>query len=395
MVGRAAALAGLMLLAMLLVPGASAAGDLPFRRPAGWLPEAAALTGLRQVGRAFGEGHAAILVAEALPRDPGLEASLDAVLARLPGGTPPPAERGTGITARDQRLAFARWEGAEGLLEAVVLDDGTRRVALLLRGWELAPRHALLARDTFDTAVRSIQPDRDLPPLVPAEDAGGLEGAFTGLHFEHRPNGEGDTEVLVQTWVLLFDPAGLFSRVAPPAAGGVAAHCRAHPADCGTYGLLGGGWLRRPDRIRLREGSGRYGLVETRELPLVRHEAALAIGETRLNPAAVLPPDTRLDGLWSMLSVSSKESVRRELALGRDGRFRRSVEIHDFRGDGGTATTASSGRYRLGGHRLVLEAEDGASESLGLLQPAPDSDGVLLIDGEAYLKRITDREPTE
>lgn len=361
------------------------------------MPEAAVPAGLRQVGRDFERGHAAILATDLLPRGESLADSLHGVLARLPGATPQPAEHGSGSTAHDQRLAFERWDGAEGVLDAVVLDDGPRRVALLLQGRGLAPRHALLARDIFDTVVRSIRPGRDVPPLALARDAGGLEGAFTGLHFDHRPNGEGDTEVLVQTWVLLFEPSGLFSRVVPAAEGGVAAHCRARPADCGTYALLGGHWLRRPDRIRLREGSGRYGLVATRELPFARPEAALQIGGTRLSTAAALPPGTPLEGLWVTLSVSSEASVRQELALGHDGRFHRRVETHDFNGDAGTATAtvAKAGRYRLEDHRLMLQLDDGGRESHGLLQPDPGSDSVLLIDGEAYLKRAADPDAAD
>lgn len=195
--------AALAAAALTLLPPASApaaAEELPFRRPPGWMPEPAAAPGLRQAGRDFAQGHAAILSSGPLARDGSLEASLAQVLAALPGSPlPPPDAEGGGMSARGQRIAFARRNGSEGVLDAVVVDDGSRRLALLLQARGLAPRHALLARDAFDATVRGLPPAPGQPPPAPPGDAGGLDGAFTGLHVRHRPNGEGDQEVLVDT----------------------------------------------------------------------------------------------------------------------------------------------------------------------------------------------------
>jgi len=386
---RAARACGVILwLAAVATAPAWAAEELPFRWPSGWMPEAAAVAGMKQAGRDFEQGHAAILASGPLPREESLEAALTRILAGMPGAASPPDARGAGVTAGGHRLAFERRAGSEGVLDAVAMDDGVSRVVLLLQGRALAPRRALMARDAFDLAVRSVRPGSDVPAPVPPEDAGGLNGAFTGLRFVHRPNGEGDTEVLADIWVLLFDRSGLFSRVAPAGDGGVAAHCRVRPADCGTYSLLGGGWLRSPDRIRLRDGAARYGLVEVRDLPFLRQDAALRIDGTALTAAAVPPAGATLQGSWTGGTVSSEGSVEQQLTLGTDGRFRREVETLDIRQ--GRTTSITTGAYQLEGYQLLLEGDDGARESHGLLQPDPGSDSVLLIDGEAYLKRAAD-----
>ena len=85
--------------------------------------------------------------------------------------------------------------------------------------------------------------------------------------------------------------------------------------------------------------------------------------------------------------------MRQELVLGRDSRFRRRVETHDV--NSGTTTLASAGRYRVEGHRLVLQTDDGARISHRLLQPDPSSNNVLLIDGEAYLRRAPDLDTAD
>ena len=87
--------------------------------------------------------------------------------------------------------------------------------------------------------------------------------------------------------------------------------------------------------------------------------------------------------------------MRQALTLGHDGRFRHRVETHDFNGDACTATVAKAGRYRLEAHQLMLQLDDSGRESHGLLEPDLSSDSVLLIDGEAYLKRATDPDTTD
>jgi hypothetical protein len=185
----------------------------------------------------------------------------------------------------------------------------------------------------------------------------------------------------------------------------VPAHCRRVPADCGSYRLLGAGMLRGADRIEFRDMTRRYGLIEVEEKPFAREGEDLRIDGTTHRRVPPLPRGTVFDGTWRYFFASSGSTafssgsvaVERLLTLTRDGRFRRTgfsgASSSNEAGGARTGFTsgrerpAESGRYEAEGHRLTLIGEDGRRENLSLVLPEPGRDGLLVINGDNYLRR--------
>jgi hypothetical protein len=84
------------------------------------------------------------------------------------------------------------------------------------------------------------------------------------------------------------------------------------------------------------------------------------------------------------------------LTLRNNGTFERSrwsgASMTNEIGESRTGVTASgdrpgsSGRYRLSGYRLDLTDATGKTESLSIFEPDRGSDGLLVINGNNYLK---------
>ncbi|KFC68252.1 hypothetical protein FF80_01976 [Devosia sp. LC5] len=93
---------------------------------------------------------------------------------------------------------------------------------------------------------------------------------------------------------------------------------------------------------------------------------------------------------------SGSVSSERILILSPDGRFSQtgsSGYMSSFEGAGagtgvagGNTAPLESGTYRVEDYQLLLAGEDGRTETLSLFLPEPDSDDLLVIGGNNYLK---------
>ncbi|WP_458094543.1 hypothetical protein [Roseomonas sp. WA12] len=389
-----------------------------FEPPPGWTANPNARPGIWQVQRRFEDGRdrgaASIQLARPIPAAAG---EFDAVFGRLAGSVQGledkrPTARGEGVTAAGHRIRYdtrccARRNDVSVGTETVGISDGRRHAILMLVTMGLRRDAARQARADFDALVRSFRlNEADSPTaFAPPEGAGGLEGSFTHLHTGLTPNVFGGIDFQSENRIMVFDRGGLYSRVVPAGDGGVPAHCRDKPADCGTYRLLGGGMLRGADRIELREMTGRYGLIEVAEKPFAREGENLRIDDAVHRRLAPLPRGTVFNGTWRYFFASSGSSaagsgsvaVERVLTLTRDGRFRRtgfsgaSSTVETGGGRTGVTTgrdrPAESGRYEAEGYRLVLVGDDGRRETFSLILPDASGDALLVIDGDNYLRR--------
>jgi hypothetical protein len=322
-----------------------------------------------------------------------------------------PGTRGQGITTNGHAMIYERrcCGRRDGIsLGATYVGIATpagfhfsQLVLINLRGEE---RRA--AEADYDALIRSLllAPGDEPFRLTPPRGAGGLEGAYTFLDSGVRPNAFGGTDFYADNTVTVFDRSGLYSQALPKEGLDVAGHCRARPGDCGVYRLTGG-------RIERLEVSGHFGLLERDTADFAREGDDLKIGGRLYRRIPPLPAGTRLDGIWrfffastgSSASGSASVAAERLLQLSPDGRFRRSgfsgASSTSSIGGGTTGFTtggqrpASSGRYEIGGHRLVLTADDGAREVMSLFMADPGSDRLLVIDGSNYLKREAEAAP--
>ncbi|MBP0494262.1 hypothetical protein [Roseomonas indoligenes] len=384
----------------------------------GWVVNPDTRPGIWQAQRRFEEGRdrGAALIQVARPI-PAFEGPFDAVFTRLAASIPGlererPTMRGEGVTAAGHRIRHesrccTRRNDVSIGTETVGISDGRRHAVLMLVSMGLRGDSARKARADFDAFVRSFRLDAAEPSatLAPPEGAGGLEGTFTHLSTGVMPNAFGGIDFRAENEVRVFDKGGLYSRAVPSGEEDVAAHCRRVPADCGTYRLIGGGMLRGPDRIEFRDMTSRYGLIEVKEKPFARDGENLRIGGDAHRRVPPLPRGTVFDGTWRYFFASSGSTafssgsvaVERLLTLSRDGRFRRTgftgASSSNEAGGGRTGFTsgrerpAESGRYEAEGYRLTLVGDDGRRESFSLILPDPGKDGLLVIDGNNYLRR--------
>lgn len=260
---------------------------------------------------------------------------------------------------------------------------------------------------TFQSIVRSwrLDPDGDGPALSPAEDGGGLEGAYMTFRSRFRPNGLGGMNVSLENKVIVFEPSGFYVGYIPPRDKEIAVHCREISSECGTYRLTGGGILSSPDRIEFNAPATEYLIFSRKEYPFAKEIDALEIGEARYRPLEPLVKGMRLSGLWRSANIASSETTSSAVVAASattfifkdDGSFIRegwsgasfSHEAANTRTGFTSAGRKPSrqGRYEIQGYYLILAGDDGQSETLTLFKPEKDSDKVLTINGQNYLKQ--------
>ncbi|TDG29451.1 hypothetical protein [Paracraurococcus ruber] len=392
-----------------------ALGGMRFAAPAaasGWARSATDATGLtfrkdlppRPDARSRGAALIGVFAPRPLRGTPFAEAfGAFTRLEALPDGRPLQTRAGVTVNrhpvawvqrccrARNRVYAEAHFIGIDSPRGAVFL----MLVMIGTRAEDTAPLEA-----EFAALVRSLRPgpgDRVLD-VAPASGDAGLEGAFTTLNTGLRPNAFGGMDFFSENEVLVFDRGGIYATAVPPGGRDLAAFCRERPRDCGFYRLSAGSLVTE-------KVMNDYGMLERAEQPLARVGADLTLGKERWRRVVPFPAGTRLDGSWRYLFASSGQgafssgsvAVERVLTLAADGTFMRSG-FSGFSGSnetGGTRTgivtgsrrPATSGRYRIEGMQLVLDAGDGTRETLSVFRPDPGSDRLLVIDGDNYLRR--------
>ncbi|MBU8537534.1 hypothetical protein [Falsiroseomonas tokyonensis] len=401
-----------LLLAALLLPPAALAETLDgisFEAPAGWQrqEQRGGLVFTRPLPaepgrRAARPGNAMIVLRRPGPATGDFEAAMNG-WARAPEQLAEARpRRRDGETLEGGRFRIEERSGSRPTLRAVHigLEQQGRRVllALLLVN---PPREAgRAARQDFAAMVRSLRLNGDGRGFVLDPPRGGgakLEGHFTRMQTGVVPNAFGGMDFRADMRSLTFSPDGLF-RSDPPAAQSLAEACAAEPRGCGTYTLSGG-------TITLREVEDEFGRVSRRTLPIARQSNGITLDGANWRRVEPFAPGTRLDGLWRHTFASSGSTafssgsvaVERSLALSRDGSYRRtgwsgaSSTSEVGGGRSGVTTSAprrdSSGRYELSGHVLLLRDEAGREERLSIFRGDPDSENLLVINGQNYLRR--------
>ncbi|WP_159999080.1 hypothetical protein [Roseomonas sp. 18066] len=256
------------------------------------------------------------------------------------------------------------------------------------------------AEAAFEAMIRSLllAPGDEPFRLTPPRGAGGLDGIYSYLDTGIRPNAFGGTDFYADNNITVFDPSGLYTTEIPKDGMAVAAHCQASPGDCGFYRLAGG-------RIERLEVSPRYGVLARESDDFARDGDDLKIGSRNYRRIPPLPANTRLSGRWRYFFASvgagafgsGSVSSERLLELTPDGRFSRSgfsgASSTSSIGGGTTGVTTGSnrpvttGRYEIEGYRLTLTGDDGAREVMSLFMADRGSDGLLVINGNNYLKQ--------
>ncbi|MBY4609244.1 hypothetical protein K6M90_16475 [Rhizobium sp. 9T] len=262
------------------------------------------------------------------------------------------------------------------------------------------------AKAEFEALVRSVKldpSDTDFD-LAPASDDGGLDGVFTHLDTGVRPNLFGGVDFYSDSEITMFDPKGLFSTELPKGGRSMTEHCTENPSDCGLYKLIGGGFFSSGGSIETRSVTSAYGTIEIETKPFSKKGDDLVIDEEEYRAVPPFEDGAKLDGEWvynfasSGMTATSSGSVASSntLTLHKNGTFERSrwsgVSMTNEIGESRTGVTASgdrpgsSGRYRLSGYRLDLTDASGKTESLSIFGPDKGSDGLLVINGNNYLK---------
>ncbi|ANL44267.1 hypothetical protein [Rhizobium phaseoli] len=262
------------------------------------------------------------------------------------------------------------------------------------------------AEADFEALVRSVKldpSDKDFD-LVPASDDGGLDGVFTHLDTGVRPNVFGGVDFYSDSEITMFEPKGLFSTKLPKGGRSIVEHCRENPSDCGLYKLTGGGLFSSAGSIEMRSLTSAYGTIEIETKPLSKKGDDLVIDGDDYRAVPPFRDGATLDGAWvytfasSGMTATSSGSVAasNRLTLHKNGTFERSrwsgASMTNEIGGSQSGMTASgdrpgsSGRYRLCGYRLDLTDATGKTESLSIFEPDKSSDGLLVINGNNYLK---------
>lgn len=282
--------------------------------------------------------------------------------------------------------------------------DAQYFLVLIMINLDSDQRRAL--EEEFAFAIRSVRSKNEETPavLTPADGAGGLEGVYTSLQTSLMPNVFGGMDFTAESVILALDPSGLYSSEIPAAGVSMRDHCTARLKSCGTYALRGGGWFGGADSIELAQMSNDYGIVETETEAFSRDGNNLVIDEDDYRRIPPLPRGTQLDGSWryfwasSGMTATSSGGVSSErlLTMTPDGRFEMTgwsgVMSSNATGDTSTSVTASSnrpnmsGHYEVDGYTLKLTGSDGSEKTLSLFLPDAGSDGLLVIDGNNYLK---------
>ncbi|MBE9603686.1 hypothetical protein IAI18_02345 [Acetobacteraceae bacterium H6797] len=383
-----------------------------FEAPEGWSPPPNPKPSLWQAVRKYGDGRgrssgALIQITSPIPRSQGgLQTNFNQIVNSTADlGRERPTMHGEGETVNGHRMLYdsrccGRMGEASVGTDTVGIDDGERVWLLRLVRINLRGDDRQAADADFEALVRSFRPRESDSAfeLRPAQGDGGLEGIFTHLNTGIRPNAFGGTDFYAESEVLNFEPGGLYAEAIPSGETSLADYCRQKPRECGTYRVRG-------NQVEWRSVENDYGTIKRRTEPLRREGSILRIGETEHRMVEPMAPDTRLQGVWRYFWASSGSgafssgsvAVEKRLLLTRDGRFQRTgfsgATSTNEMGGSRTGVTAGSnrpvetGRYRLEGYRLVLTGDDGRRETLSIFRPDQGSDGLLIIDGNNYLKQ--------
>ncbi|PDS42350.1 hypothetical protein CO668_24660 [Rhizobium anhuiense] len=262
------------------------------------------------------------------------------------------------------------------------------------------------AEADFAALVRSVKldpSDRDFD-LVPASGDGGLDGVFTHLDTGIRPNVFGGMDFYSDSTISMFDREGRFSTELPKGGRSIGEHCKETPTDCGLYKLAGGGFFSSAGSIEMRSVTSAYGTIEIETKPFSKKGEDLVISDADYRAVPPFDEGTTLDGEWvstfasSGMTATSSGSVASShtLTLRRNGTFERTgwsgaSMMNEIGGSRSGVTTSgnrpgASGRYKLSGYRLDLTDADGRTESMSIFEPDKASDGLLVINGNNYLK---------
>ncbi len=154
----------------------------------------------------------------------------------------------------------------------------------------------------------------------------------------------------------------------------------------------------------MRSVTSPYGTIEVETKTFSKKGDDLVIDDEDYRAVPPFEDGATLDGEWvytfalSGMTATSSGSVAtsRTLALHSNGTFERTgwsaASMTNEIGGSQTGVSTSgnrpgaSGRYRLSGYRLDLTDTSGKTESLSVFEPDKGSDGLLVINGQNYLK---------
>lgn len=322
-----------------------------------------------------------------------------------------PSSRKTGTTINghtmrlERRCCGYRNDVMMSSISIGIEADGKQYFAMFL-AMNLRGGRSRDVENEFETMVRTMRftaADRPFG-LYPPRGGGGLEGVYTHLQTGLRPNAFGGMDFQADSRIHAFDKSGIFATELPKGGISIPDHCKAKPRDCGTYRLVGGGFLSSASAIEMSEVVNGYGMIETETKPFAKSSDSLKIDGTVWRHVPPPPRGTPFDGVWrhfwaqsgSMAFSSGGVSSERTLRMTSGGEYWRdgytgfmsSNEVGDTRTSvaGGGRRPEEHGRYRVDGYAIRLTGDDGKEEVMSLFQPGGD-DGLLVINGNNYLKR--------
>ncbi len=285
------------------------------------------------------------------------------------------------------------------------LPDKTQRFLMLLTmNMNSDQRNAV--EEEFAHVVRSFRQEgaAEATPLRPENGDGGLEGVYTTLRTGLQINPLGGMDFQADSLIMAFDKSGYFSRELPASGRTIPEHCAAAPQQCGTYRLEGGGLFGGAETIVLRDVETDYGILVSETEEFGRDGDSLKVGGDDYRPVPPMGRDTRFEGSWRYLwaqtgsgaFTSNSIAVERVLAMRQDGTFTmQGWSSFASSSDLGTGTVntaghntkpVESGRYEVDGYTLRLIGNDGETVLMSLFAPDAGSDGILILNGNNYLK---------
>lgn len=383
----------------------------------GWTSEtgkAGSLLMQRQLTDEDGEKSAAIIQVTTPITQGSFEANLAAMMKTIPeladeeplldydGVTP----AGYKISMRDICCGRRDGIGLSSIVVGVEMPDRSQRFLMLLT-MNMDSDQRDLVENEFAYFVRSLRPEgqAEAPRLAPEDGDGGIEGVYTTLRTGLQINPFGGMDFQADSLIMAFDKGGLFSHEIPAAGKSMAEHCAASPDQCGTYRLEGGGLFGGPQKLTLRELNSDYAILQTEEVDFARDGDDLKVGSDDYTHIPPFGRDTKFNGTWryfwaqtgSMAFSSTSVSSERILRMGNDGRFTMDgwsgFMSSNTIGDSTTSTAGNSdkpqesGRYEVDGYTLRLIGDDGNTVAMSLFAPDIGSDGLLVLNGNNYLKQ--------
>lgn len=367
----------------------------------------------RQVTDEDGDKSAALIQIGNRIAQGGFDANLAAMTRTIPELAEEDALlKSDGVTPAGYRIAMrdicCGYRGDISLSTVVVglqLPDQSQRFLMLLT-MNMSSDQKQAVEKEFAYLVRSLRPEAvaAAPGLAPQDGDGGLDGVYTTLRTGLTLNPFGGMDFQADNLILAFDKSGFFSHEIPAAGRTIPEHCAEVPDDCGTYKVEGGGLFGGAQKITLRDLNTDYAILETEERDFGRDGETLKLGDDDYKHIPPFSRETKFNGSWryfwaqtgSGAFSSGSVSVERVLQMGNDGRFTMngwsgfmtSNDVGDstVSAAGNSSKPVESGRYEVDGYTLKLIGDDGASVLMSLFAPDIGSDGLLVLNGNNYLK---------